>query len=65
MKDGMKDYEVLISGTWPQRAKAMKSEDGYLTSSGKPKCTTSHSTQLKARIEGGAVKEHANRVCPT
>ena len=36
---------------WPRRAKAMKSKDGYLTSSGKPKCTTTHSTHLKARIE--------------
>ena len=52
MNDGMKDRcEVLINGKWRQRAKAMKSEDGSPTSSGKPKCTTSHSTQLKARIE--------------
>ena len=51
MKDGTKDCEVLSSGKWPQRARAMKSEDGYLTSSGKNKCTTSHSTQLKASIE--------------
>ena len=36
---------------WPRRAKAMMSKDGYLTSSGKPKCTTTHSTQLKVRIE--------------
>ena len=35
----------------PQRAKAMKSKDGHPTSSGKPMCTTSHSAQLKARIE--------------
>ena len=39
------------SGKWPQRAKAMKSEDVSLTSSGKSKCTTSHSAQLKARID--------------
>ena len=37
------------------RAKAMNSEEGYLTSSGKPKCTTSQSTQLKDR----------RRVCPS
>ena len=41
------------------------SEDGYLTSSGKPKCTTTHYTQLKARIVGGAVKERANRARST
>ena len=50
MNDGMKDCEVLISGEWPQRANATKSEDGQPTSSGKSKCTTSHSAQLKARI---------------
>ena len=43
---------VSSNGKWPQRAKAMKSENGSLTYSGKPKCTTSHSTQLKARTEG-------------
>ena len=56
MNDGMKDCEVLISGDLPQRAKAMKSKDGHLTYSGKSKCTTSHSAQLKARVgerEGG------------
>ena len=51
MNDGMKDCEVLSNGKWRQRAKAIKSEDGFPTSSGKPKCTTSQSTQLKARIE--------------
>ena len=49
--DGRKECEVLISGEWPQRAKAMKSKDGHPTSSGKSKCSTSHSAQLKARIE--------------
>ena len=33
------------------RCRSMKSEDGSLTSSGKPKWTTLHSRQLKARIE--------------
>ena len=42
MNDGTEDYEVSISGKWPQRAKAMKSEVGSLT------CTTS---QLTVRIE--------------
>ena len=51
MNNGTKDCEVLTSGKWPQRAEAMKSEDGSLTSSGKSRCCTSHSTQLKARIE--------------
>ena len=51
MGDGIEDCEVLSNGRWPQRAKAMKSEDGHPTSSGNPKCTTSRSTQLKARIE--------------
>ena len=46
-----KDCEVLSRGKWPQRAKATKSEDSYPSFSGKPKCTTSHSKHLKARIE--------------
>ena len=48
MNDGTKDCEVLSNGKWPQRAQAMKSKDGHPTSSGKPKCTTSQSAQLKA-----------------
>ena len=55
MNDDTKDCEVSISGKWPQRA------NGSLTSSGKSKCTTSHSAQLKAR----AVKERANHARST
>ena len=51
MNDVTKDCEVLSNSKCPQRAKAMKSKDGHPTSSGKPMCTTSHSAQLKARIE--------------
>ena len=39
------------NGKWHQRAKDMKSKDGHPISSGKPRCTTSHSAQLRARIE--------------
>ena len=42
---------MLSSGKWPQRAKAMMSEESYPIYSGRPKCTTSHFTQLKARVE--------------
>ena len=47
----MRDCEVLSNGKWPQRANAMKTKDGHPTSPGKSECTTSHSVQLKARIE--------------
>ena len=50
MNYGTKDCEVLSNGNWPQRAKAMMSKDGQPTSSGKPKCTTSHSAQLKGNV---------------
>ena len=61
MNDGRNECEVLISGELPQRAKAMKSKDGHPTSSGKSKCTTSHSAQLKARIEE-ALSRHVRTV---